>query len=152
MLLLAVSPRIATELLGFDPRGICSRVIAAVDRAGACLGRTGVVCLAVAPAAVFLLLGLARSDYAFIADECAPPAREGQPAAVVFGYPDSYEESIALRDRALKVGFEGTATGFDQCGRLRVALTGVRVPSPKVGREIQDEARPVGLFPVIVGA
>ena len=43
----------------------------------------------------------------------------------------------------------GTATGFDQCGRLRVALTGV--PSPKVGREMQDEAGPVRLFPVIVG-
>lgn len=149
MMLLAVSPRIASELLRFDPRGICSRVIDSLDRAGARLGRAGVVGIAVAPAAVFLLLGLVRGDYGFIADRCAPPVREGQPVAVVFGYPDSYAQAVALRDSVVKVGFVGTATGFDQCGRLRVALTGV--PSPKIGREMQVEARPVGLYPVIVG-
>ena len=90
-----------------------------------------------------------RGDYAFIADRCAPPVREGQRVAVVFGYPGSYADAVALRDRALEVGFVGTATGLDQCGRLRVALTGV--PSPQVGREMQDEAGPVRLFPVIVG-
>ena len=147
--LLRLSPRIAAELLAFDPRGTCSRVIAAVDGAGARLGRVGVVGLAVAPVAVFVLLGLVRGDYAFIADRCARPVREGQPVAVVFGYPGSYAAAVALRGRAPEVGFVGTATGFDHCGWLRVALTGV--PSPRVGREMQDEARPVRLFPVIVG-
>ena len=149
MLLLAISPWIATALLRLDPGGVCSRVIDAVDRLGVRLGRVGLVALAVAPAAIFLGVGLARGDYAFIAGRCDPALVEGQPVAVVFGYPTTFDDAVALRDKALRVGFVGTATGFDQCGRLRVALA--NVPSPKVGREIQAEARLVELFPVLVG-
>jgi hypothetical protein len=74
---------------------------------------------------------------------------EGQPVSVVFGYRKGFREAVVLRDQALKVGFVGTATSFDQCGRLRVSLD--NVISPKVGREMQAEARPVGLKPVLVG-
>jgi|APDOM4702015248_1054824.scaffolds.fasta_scaffold161108_2 hypothetical protein len=77
--------------------------------------------------------------------ECARPAGASGPVDVVFGRFDTPDAADALRDRALAVGFVGTKTLADGCGRYKVVLTGV--PSIEVGREIQAEAAPVQLAP-----
>jgi hypothetical protein len=77
--------------------------------------------------------------------QCAPPAVEGQKVDVVFGRFDTLRESIALRDRALSVGFQGTEAVPDDCGRVVVRIHGIK--SIKVGKEIQAEAATVDLKP-----
>jgi hypothetical protein len=70
-----------------------------------------------------------------------PATRDGDVDAV-FGYFDSQREAERLRERALEVGFQGTEIELNACGRVRVALGGI--PTLEVGRDLAEEARPVG--------
>jgi hypothetical protein len=79
--------------------------------------------------------------------ECVRPAVEGQPVEVVFGRADDPVSADQLRDKALSVGFKGTESVPDGCGRWKVVLQGV--PSLDVAREVQDEAHTVGLRPTV---
>ena len=76
-------------------------------------------------------------------DECVRPAVEGQPVDIVFGRVDSPVEAAELRDRVIAVGFVGTESLGDGCGRWEVVLEGV--PSIDVGRQVQEEAASVEL-------
>ena len=79
--------------------------------------------------------------------ECVHPAVEGQPVAVVFGRADDPMTANELRDRALSVGFKGTESVPDGCGRWKVVLE--NLPSVDIARQIQDEAHKVDLEPTI---
>jgi len=81
------------------------------------------------------------------ADDCVKVPVEGERVRVVFGYRATYAEAIALRDRALEVGFQGTDAAQDGCGRVRVYVDDV--PSVAVGAEIVQEARTVDLEPTL---
>jgi hypothetical protein len=76
---------------------------------------------------------------------CEPAPVEGQKVDVVFGRFATLRESLALRDKALSVGFSGTESVPDGCGRIDVRIHGIE--SIKVGKEIQAEAATVGLKP-----
>jgi hypothetical protein len=75
-------------------------------------------------------------------DECVHPATRDGDIDAVFGYFDSQREAERLRERALEVGFQGTEIELNACGRVRVALGGI--PTLEVGRDLAEEARPVG--------
>lgn len=75
--------------------------------------------------------------------DCVRPATEDGDIDAVFGYFDSEREAVALRDRALEVGFLGTEIQWNGCGRVRVAVGGV--PTLDVGRQLAEEAHAVGL-------
>ncbi len=70
---------------------------------------------------------------------CGRPPGAAGPWEVVFGRFSSEPAAAALATRAQAVGFKGLTTEMDGCGRWQVALH--RIPSQKVGREIQAEAR-----------
>ena len=78
-------------------------------------------------------------------EDCVLAPVAGQQVRVVFGYRATLPEAIALRDRALEVGFEGTEAAQDGCGRARVSVDGV--PSIGVGQEVMAAARTVDLDP-----
>ena len=100
------------------------------------------------PLVAYPLVGLAGGAPRFpTRSECVHAAVEGQPIAVVFGRTDDPLSAMALRDRALEVGFTGTESVPDGCGRWKVLVGGV--PSIAVGREVVDEARTVGLAPTL---
>jgi hypothetical protein len=80
-------------------------------------------------------------------DECVRPAVEGQPVDVVFGRVDSPVEANELRDRVIAVGFVGTESLGDGCGRWKVVLEGV--PSIDIARQVQEEAASVELEPTL---
>jgi hypothetical protein len=75
--------------------------------------------------------------------DCVRPAAGDGDIDAVFGYFDSEREAVALRDRALEVGFFGTEIEWNGCGRVRVAVGGI--PTLDVGRELAEEAHTVGL-------
>lgn len=75
-------------------------------------------------------------------DDCVRPARSDGDIEAVFGYRESELEARALRDRALAVGFVGTESERDACGRARVFLRGI--PTLEVGREFVEQARAAG--------
>lgn len=75
-------------------------------------------------------------------DECVRPATRGGDIEAVFGYFDSEQEAVLLRDRAVSVGFQGTDAERDGCGRVRVVVRGI--PTLEVGREFVEQARSVG--------
>jgi len=74
--------------------------------------------------------------------DCVHPANHDGAIDAVFGYFESEEQAAELRDRALAVGFEGTHLGWDGCGRVRVAVSGI--PTLAVGRDFAKQARGVG--------
>ncbi|OFW75116.1 MAG: hypothetical protein A2Y55_09905 [Actinobacteria bacterium RBG_16_68_12] len=80
-------------------------------------------------------------------DDCVQAPIEGQKVRVVFGYGATYPEAVALRDRALEVGFQGTDVAQDGCGRVRVFLD--NVPTREIGEEIVGEANTVDLQPTV---
>jgi hypothetical protein len=75
-------------------------------------------------------------------DECIRPATKDGDLDAVFGYFDSERDAVAMRDRALGAGFQGTEIEGTGCGRVRVSVGGV--PTLDVGRELVEEARSVG--------
>ena len=75
-------------------------------------------------------------------DECVLPAVAGQQIEAVFGYFGSEHEATMLRSRALKLGFQGTDTERDACGRVKVVIRGI--PTLAVGRAFAREARGAG--------
>jgi hypothetical protein len=75
-------------------------------------------------------------------DDCINEAKAGAEIDAVFGYFESELEAAQVRDRALAVGFPGTALAWNGCGRVRVALGGI--PTLEVGREFAEQARAVG--------
>jgi len=102
----------------------------------------------VAALAVYPAVTIARGKPRFpSADDCVRAPVEGQKVRVVFGYRDTYPEAIAVRDRALEVGFQGTEAAQDGCGRVRVFLDDV--PTRKIGEEIVREANTVDLQPTV---
>ncbi len=75
-------------------------------------------------------------------DDCVRPALHDGDIEAVFGRFDSELEAALVRDRALSVGFQGTAVEGDGCGRVKVVLHGI--PTLEVGREFAAQARSVG--------
>ena len=65
-------------------------------------------------------------------DECIVPAVEGQPVDLVFGRFDDPGSASDLAGRVVAVGFTGTESAPDGCGRWKVVLE--NVPSHR-GRE-----------------
>jgi hypothetical protein len=76
-------------------------------------------------------------------DDCVRPATTDGEIDAVFGYFDTERDAVAMRDRALEVGFVGTELAWNGCGRVRVAVAGI--PTLEVGREFAEQARGVGL-------
>jgi len=75
-------------------------------------------------------------------DDCVQPATMDGDIDAVFGYFDSERDAVAMRDRALAVGFIGTEMLGNGCGRVRVAVGGI--PTLVVGREFAEQARAAG--------
>jgi hypothetical protein len=72
-------------------------------------------------------------------DECVGPATtDGD----IVGYFDDEREAEEVREHALEVGFTGTKTAWNACGRLRVAVGGI--PTLAVGKAFVEEAHRVG--------
>ena len=78
-------------------------------------------------------------------DECVVPAVEGQPVDLVFGRADDPVSAADLAARVIAVGFIGTESVSDGCGRWKVVLEDV--PSIEVAKQIQEEAAGVDLDP-----
>lgn len=105
----------------------------------------------IAPWAVIVVIGIAYPLVAVAGgaprfpsrDDCVRPATVDGDIDAVFGYFDSEQEAVVLRDRALAVGFQGTEIEGNGCGRVRVAVGGI--PTLDVGRELAEEAHTVGL-------
>jgi hypothetical protein len=143
LLTLAVGPLIAHHLLrGMSLPGRLHGFAERVPR----VKSEAWVALAAVPAVATLVFAAARGDFRFIDAECRPAPRPHEPTLVVFGRSTSYAKAVALRDRALGAGFQGTTIAPDRCARLRVQVT---APSPRVGREIRAEAHTVGLDPTL---
>jgi len=75
--------------------------------------------------------------------ECMREASADGEVDAVFGYFESEVEAVEVRERALEVGFTGTETEWNGCGRVRVAVG--PFPSLEVGEEFVEQARGVGL-------
>lgn len=106
------------------------------------------VAIVAAAALVYPLVMLAGGAPRFpTRDECIRPAVDGQPVDVVFDRFDDPLSAAELVDRVVSVGFTGTESLGDGCGRWKVVLEGV--PSVEVAREIQSEARTVDLDPTL---
>lgn len=75
--------------------------------------------------------------------ECVRPAKADGDLEVVFGRFESAADASALLERVLHVGFRGSQVEPDGCGLLKVDVHGI--PTLKVGGEVVDEARSVGL-------
>jgi hypothetical protein len=144
LLLLAVGPMLAAELLRpLELPSVLKTARRMLDRAGSAIW----IALALLPGTGALALAAARGDFRFLeAAECRSEARAGEETLVVFGRTSSFAEARALQARAIEVGFQGTDIGPDACARLRVH---VQVKSPKIGRELQAEAKTVNLHPTL---
>jgi len=95
-------------------------------------------------ALVYPAVILATGNPSFPArDDCVHPATTDGDIDAVFGYFDTALEAAEMRDRALEVGFVGTETTWNGCGRARVAVGGI--PTLAVGQEFVEQARTVGL-------
>ena len=75
-------------------------------------------------------------------DDCVVPATTDGDIDAVFGYFDSEREAAEMRDRALAIGFIGTELSWNGCGRVRVAVGGIRTLA--VGAEFVEQARGAG--------
>jgi hypothetical protein len=75
-------------------------------------------------------------------DDCVLPATGDGDLEAVFGRFDSQWRAGQLRDRALAVGFQGTETKRDACGRVKVYLPGIT--TLEVGRAFAEQARGAG--------
>lgn len=99
--------------------------------------------LIVAAGLTYALVALAGGTPAFPSrDDCVRPAVEEGEIEAVFGRFESEWKAVELRDQALAVGFVGTETIRDACGRMKVVLPGI--PSLAVGREFAEQARTAG--------
>lgn len=76
--------------------------------------------------------------------ECVRPATATSEVEAVFGRFRDRAAAVALRDRALAVGFKETEVTRDGCGFIRVALS--RIPSLAVGLQFAKEARRAGFI------
>jgi hypothetical protein len=76
------------------------------------------------------------------AAECIHPAKGEGELEAVFGRFRDRSAAVAMRDRALAVGFKQIEVVGDGCGFLKVVLG--EVPSLAVGRDFAAEARKVG--------
>jgi len=126
--------------------------IAIAEDVGRARARTGPVAVAmgvvVALIVAYPAITVAKGGPRFPSPEdCVLAPVSGQKVRVVFGYRATLPEAIALRDRALEVGFEGTEAAQDGCGRARVSVDGV--PSIAVGQEVVAAARTVELDPAL---
>jgi len=85
------------------------------------------------------------------AAECHISPTPGQRIDAVFGKDLSYAAAKVLRDRALTVGFQGTALEQTNCSRFRVVVTGIP-GSKSVQDDFRREAASVGLAVMYVPA
>jgi len=147
MLVLAAFMPLLLELAWRGRSGV--RALAVAPRGTSQVARAPLAAaILVAALAVYPAVTLARGTPRFpSADDCVQAPVEGQKVRVVFGYRDTYPEAIAVRDRALEVGFQGTEAAQDGCGRVRVFLDDI--PSITVGEEIVEEAGTVDLEPTL---
>ena len=78
------------------------------------------------------------------AADCHIAPSAGERIDAIFGQDLSYSAAKTLRDRALAVGFQGTAVEQTNCSRFRVVVTGI--PARKsVQDDFRREAASVGL-------
>jgi hypothetical protein len=145
LLALAAAPMLCHALLG----GLSVPGTRRAERSHL-LPQSALVVLAILPAALYLGVGVARGDYGFTADECSPTVEDGAPVVVVLARPETYADALSLREEAVAAGLDGTEVGFDECGRLRVAVGGVE--DLESARALEALARPAGFAPVIEGA
>lgn len=75
--------------------------------------------------------------------DCVDTATRDADIEAVFGRLESRADAEVLQQRALGLGFKGTAIERDACGRLKVLVHGITTLA--VGRELAAEARKVGL-------
>ena len=68
-------------------------------------------------------------------------------ALLVFGRFDSAADASALLEQVLHVGFRGSLVEPDGCGLLKVDVHGI--PTLKVGGQVVEEARSVGLHATV---
>lgn len=80
-------------------------------------------------------------------DECVRTPVDGQPVDVVYGRFDDPLSAAELRDRVVALGFLGTESMPDGCGRWKVVLQGA--PSLEIAREVQSGAHTVELAPTL---
>lgn len=79
--------------------------------------------------------------------ECRPAARDGEPIRAVFGRFARARDAEALLARVREVGYASARAEPDGCGLVRVGVHGVT--SLEGGRDLQREARTVGLEPLL---
>lgn len=77
--------------------------------------------------------------------DCVHVARSDGDLEVVFGRFESMRDASTMLSRVLTAGFKGSQLEPDGCGLLKVAVHGI--PTLKVGGQVIDEARSVGLKP-----
>lgn len=147
LLLLAVGPLLAAELLrGLELPRLLVTARRSLDRAGSNVW----IGLALLPATGVLALAAARGDFRFLETaECRSAPLAGEETLVVFGRTFSFAEAQELQTRAIEVGFQNTNITPDACARLRVH---VQVKNPRIGRELQAEAKTVNLHPTLESA
>jgi hypothetical protein len=75
--------------------------------------------------------------------DCVHRATKDGDIEAVFGRFDRRADAAAMLRRALKAGFKGSQIEGDACGRLKVAVHGIRTLA--VGRELVAEIQSVGL-------
>jgi hypothetical protein len=94
------------------------------------------------------LVVLARRSPRFPSrEECIVEPVPGEPVDLVWGRFDDPVTSADFAAQVVSVGFEGTESLGDGCGRWKVVLEDV--PSIEVAREVQEEAATVDLAPTI---
>lgn len=79
--------------------------------------------------------------------DCITAPVAGRSARVVVGYADSYPDAIAMRNRAVAAGLEGTEVARDGCGRLRVFVDDVTTIGAT--QTLVAEARAARLEPTV---
>ena len=80
-------------------------------------------------------------------EECVVEPVPGEPVDLVWGRFDDPVSSAEFAEQVISVGFKGTESLGDGCGRWKVVLEDV--PSIEIAREVQAEAATVDLSPTI---
>lgn len=78
---------------------------------------------------------------------CAAAPLADANVRVVVGYADSYQEAIAMRERARVAGLDDTEASQDGCGRLRVYVDDV--PTTAAAQTLLTKAQAGGLTPTV---
>jgi hypothetical protein len=94
--------------------------------------------VAVVPAAILLVLALARGNFAQVSEHCRP-LTVTRPYGVAFGARSDYVSALAFRRRANALGFEHLTISANACGGVSVVTAGI--PTVAVAQSVVAEAR-----------